>query len=141
MLRILVVDAHTVFRQALACVLEQEPDVTVVAQAAGLADARNTLEGVDVAIVELHLADGNGHDLVRLCCVTNPHGAVLILTASRDRRDYARAVLAGAAGVVHKSVGLTEIISAVRRLGQGQALLAPSERIELLAEFGLESSR
>ena len=121
MLRILVVDAHTAFRQALAYVLEQEPDFTVVAQAGGLADARDTLESVDIAIVELHLADGSGCGLVRPFCVTNPHGAVLILTAIRDARDYARATLAGAAGVVDKSVGLTEIVSAVRRLGQGQA--------------------
>ena len=121
MLRILVVDAHTAFRQALAYVLEQEPDFTVVAQAGGLADARDTLEGADVAIVELQLADGSGCDLVRPFCATNPHGAVLILTAIRDAQDYARAMLAGAVGVVDKSVGLTEIISAVRRLRQGQA--------------------
>jgi DNA-binding NarL/FixJ family response regulator len=125
-LRILVVDAHTAFRQALAYVLEQEPDFTVVAQASGLADARAVLEGVDVATIELQLADGSGCDLVRPCCVTNPQGAVLILTSSRDRGDYAQAMLAGAAGVMHTSVGLPEIISAVRRLGQGQALLAPT---------------
>jgi DNA-binding NarL/FixJ family response regulator len=126
LLRILVVDAHAAFRQALAYVLEQEPDFTVVAQAAGLADARAALQGVDVATIELHLADGSGCDLVRPFRVTNPHGAVLILTASRDRRDNAQAMLAGAAGVVHKSVGINEIVSAVRRLGQGQALLAPT---------------
>ncbi len=124
MLRILVVDAHTVFRQALAYVLEQEPDFTVVAQAAGLADARDALQGVDVATIELLLADGNGCDLVRPCCVANPHGAVLILTASRG--DYARAMLAGAAGVVHKSASLAEIIGAVRRLGRGEMLCAPA---------------
>jgi DNA-binding NarL/FixJ family response regulator len=58
--------------------------------------------------------------------VTNPHGAVLILTASCDRRDNAQAMLAGAAGILHKSVGIDEIISAVRHLGQVQALLAPT---------------
>ncbi len=125
-LRILVVDAHTAFRQALAYVLEQEPDFTVVAQAAGLADARDALQDIDLAIVELQLADGSGCDLVRPFCATNPHGAVLILTAIRDARDSAQAMLAGAAGVVHKSVGITEIISAVRCLGLGQALLAPT---------------
>ena len=126
MLRILVVDAHTVFRQALAYVLEQEPDFTVVAQAAGLADARDALQDIDLAIVELQLADGSGCDLVRPFCTTNPRGAVLILTAICDTRDYAQAMLVGAAGVMHKSVGLTEIISVVRHLGQGQALLAPT---------------
>ena len=86
----------------------------VVAQAAGLADARDALQGIDVAIVELQLADGSGCDLVRPYRVTNPHGAVLILTASRDRRDYAQAIFAGAVGVLHKSVGIDEIIDAVR---------------------------
>jgi DNA-binding NarL/FixJ family response regulator len=132
MLRILVVEDHVAFRQALTFLLELEPDRTVVGQAGSLAEARPLLAGVDVAIVDLDLPDGSGVDLVQPLGVLNPHGAVLILTASGDRREYARAVLAGAAGVLHKSVPISAIVNAVGRLGQGEPLLATSEIIELL---------
>ncbi len=132
MLRILVVDDHAAFRQALTFLLQQEPDVTAVAQAGWLADAHQHLAGIDVAIVDLQLPDGSGLELVRPLCAMNPRGAVLILTSSRDRRQYAQALVAGAAGILHKSVGIGEILSAVRCLSQGEQLHSTSEIFELL---------
>ena len=132
MIRILLVDDHASFRQPLAFMMEQEPDFTVVAQAGTLAEARRSLEGVDVAVVDLDLPDGNGVDLVRELRRANPHGMVLILSGSTDRLQFARAVEAGASGVLNKSSGISEIIAAVRRLGGGEALLTPVETIEML---------
>ena len=132
MLRILVVEDHAAFRQALTFVLDQEPDFTVVAQVGFLAEARGALHDVDVAIVDLQLPDGSGLELVQPLCLANPHGAVLILTASGDRRQYAQAIMAGAAGVTHKSAALSEIVGAVRQLGQGGLLLETSELVDLL---------
>lgn len=130
--RVLLVDDHSSIRQALALVVEQEPDFTVVAQAGSLAEARGLLNGVDIAVVDLSLPDGEGLDLARDLRRANPQGMVLVLTASLDRTDYARAVEAGAAGVLHKSASLQEIVDAVRRLKSGQSLLAIHEVIELL---------
>ena len=134
--RVLLVEDHAIFRQLFASAFDNEPDFEVVGQAGTLAEARETLRdlavGVDVAVVDLHLPDGDGMDLIGELREGNPHGAVLVLTASVDLAVYARAVKAGAAGVMHKSAAFAEIMDAVRRLSAGEALLSQEEVVELL---------
>jgi RNA polymerase sigma factor (sigma-70 family) len=131
-IRVLLVDDHSAFRQPLAFMLNREPDISIVGQAAMLAEARTMLSGIDVAVVDLDLPDGNGVDLVRDLRQASPHGKVLVLTGSASRFDQARAVEAGAAGVMHKAAPLEEIIGAVKRLGRGEDILSLQEMVELL---------
>ena len=141
MIHVLLVDDHASFRQPLTFMMEREPDFEVVAQAGSLVEGRRVLKDakeVDVAVVDLHLPDGNGVDLIRDLHAANPHAKVLTLTASLDRREHARAVEAGAEGVAHKSVGISEIIELVRRLSRGEQLLSTTEVIELLRLVGEE---
>ena len=141
MIHVLLVDDHASFRQPLTFMMEREPDFEVVAQAGSLVEGRRVLKEakeVDVAVVDLHLPDGNGVDLIRDLHAANPHAKVLTLTASLDRREHARAVEAGAEGVAHKSVGISEIIELVRRLSRGEQLLSTTEVIELLRLVGEE---
>jgi DNA-binding NarL/FixJ family response regulator len=56
----------------------------------------------------------------------------LVLSASLDYAETARAVESGAAGVLHKSVELDEVVDAVRRVGAGETLLSPEEAVQLL---------
>ena len=114
MIRVLLVDDHLSFREAMAIVFGLQPDITVVAQAGSLAEARDVLADVDLAVVDLGLPDGSGLDLIGELRAVNPQGAVLVLTASSDRAQFARAVEAGAAGVLHKSTPLHELVGAVR---------------------------
>ena len=134
MTRVLLVDDHASARQPLAILLGHEPDLEVVAQAGSLAEARAALAGteVDVAVVDLGLPDGDGAELVKDVCAANPDGAVLVLTAETDRRRLARAVEAGASGVLNKAAPLTEIIGAIHRLSAGESLLSPRELLDLL---------
>jgi DNA-binding NarL/FixJ family response regulator len=135
MIRILMVEDHLALRMALTFMFQRESDLHVVGQAGSLAEARRLLaegEGVEVAVVDLDLPDGSGVELVRELQATSPEGMVLILTGSHDRREWARAVEAGAAGVLHKSAPPAEIISAIRRLSAGEWLLSPQELLELL---------
>ena len=132
--RILLVEDHASFRQATAAVLEREPGFAVVGQAGSLAEARPMLEAepVDVAVVDLALPDGYGGDLIKELRATNPNAMALVLSASLDRAEVARAVESGAAGVLHKSVGMDEVVEAVRRLRAGETLLPLHEVVELL---------
>ena len=139
MIRLLLVDDHAAFRQALAFMLERQPDFTVAGQAGTLAEARRLLAGteaVDTAVVDLHLPDGDGVDLVRDLRAVRPDAGALVLTAELDRSHLARAVEAGAAGVLHKSAPIAEVVDAVRRLCAGELLMAPAEVIELLRLAG-----
>ncbi len=135
MQRILLVEDHASFRQTLAILFEREPEFEVVGQAGTLAEARRVLRRVevDMAVVDLSLPDGQGTELIEeLGEEAGPNLAVLVLTASVDRADHARAVEAGAAGVLHKSAEVDEIIDAARGLAAGDSLLSHGEITDLL---------
>ncbi len=134
----MLVEDHASFRQTLALVFDQQPDFEVVAQAGSLAEARRVMEDrkVDLGVIDLSLPDGEGVELIEALREANPHFAALVLTASLDRAEYARAVEAGAAGVLHKSADVDEILDATRRLAAGETLLSPVELIELLRLAG-----
>ena len=131
-IRILLVEDHASLRQAVAALFDGEPGFTVVGQAGSLAEARTMLDGIDVAIVDLNLPDGYGGDLIREMRDANPHAIALVLSAYFDRVEIARAVESGAAGVLHKSAGIDEVVEAVRRLRAGETLLPLEEVVELL---------
>jgi RNA polymerase sigma factor (sigma-70 family) len=141
MINVLLVDDHAAFRQPLAFMLEREPDLTVSQQAESVADTNQSLADYDVAIIDLVLPDGNGIDLVRSLRTANPRGSVVMLTASADHAARALAVEAGAAGLLHKSASLPDIIETIRRLGRGEQLLTLEETIDLLRDAGQHRER
>jgi DNA-binding NarL/FixJ family response regulator len=137
--RVLLVEDHEVFRQALALAFQLEDNLDVVAQAGSLAGARMQLESpIDVAVLDLELPDGNGLTLIPELKAANPGAEVLILTASVHQLALARAVEAGAAGLLHKSTALVAIVDAVQRLGAGGLLVTQRELIELVQLAGRE---
>lgn len=138
MQRILLVEDHTSFRQTLAYVFDHQPDFQVVAEAGTLADARLEMDGsrADLGVIDLSLPDGEGTSLIAELRDANPHFAALVLTASLDRADHARAVEAGAASVLHKSADVDTIIDATRRMGEGETLLSQEDLLELLRLAG-----
>jgi DNA-binding NarL/FixJ family response regulator len=114
---------------------EREGEFVVTGQAGSLAEARAFLrkvpDGTDVAVVDLALPDGDGFGLIEELS-SSPGIITLVLSASLEPTRFARAVEAGASGVLHKSAAIGEIVGAVRRLNAGEALLSPTEVIEML---------
>ena len=121
---------------------EREPEFKVIEQASTLAEARRlageSLENVDIAVVDLGLPDRDGLNLVEDFSSSVPRITTLVLSASLEPGRLARAVEAGAAGVLHKSTPIKEIVDAVRRLKAGEALLSSGEIIEMLRLIGRE---
>jgi len=138
MKRVLLVEDHASFRQTLAFIFDQQPEFEVVAQAGTLAEARRTMAGseADLGVIDLTLPDGEGTGLIGELREANPDFAALVLTASLDRAEHARAVEAGAAGVLHKSADVDAILDATRRLGEGETLLSEDDLISLLRLAG-----
>lgn len=130
--RVMLVEDHASFRQALTLVLNQERDFSVVAQAGSLSEARSIGEGVDFAVVDLALPDGSGIDLIEDLRRVNRDLTILVLSATLDDESLARVVDAGAAGVVDKLAGLDEIIHEARRLRAGAAMPRQREVSEVL---------
>ncbi len=132
----MLVEDHASFRQALAFMFEREEEFVVAGQAGTLAEAyefiRHEPDGVDVAIVDLGLPDGDGFELIEELSSAEREVTTLVLSASLEPARFAHAVEAGASGVLHKAAAISDIVEGVRRLKAGEALLSPDEIIEML---------
>ena len=114
--RVLVVVHHNAFREALAMRLNQEEDLEVAWQAGSMTDTRDVhLDGIDVALVDPTLADGDGLELMREVSVANPDALALVLSHKLDPALYHQALGAGAVEVLATNTGIGEVIEAVRR--------------------------
>jgi CheY-like chemotaxis protein len=119
-IRVMLVEDHVAFRQALASLLSHEPDLEVVAQAGSLAQARKMLDRrLDVAVVDLGLPDGDGSALIGELRLRNPGISVLVLSAAMGPGHLDDAVKARADAVLGKVESIPTIAEKVRRLAGG----------------------
>jgi DNA-binding NarL/FixJ family response regulator len=125
---VFLVDDHEIVRQGLAGVIQGQPDLTVVGEAASVHDALARIAATqpDVAVLDVRLPDGNGIDLCRQIRQDFPRVQCLILTAYDDDDAMFAAVMAGAAGYLLKSVRAAELLEAIRGVAAGRRLLHPS---------------
>jgi DNA-binding NarL/FixJ family response regulator len=116
---ILFVEYHSTFRQAASYVMDQEPDLEVVAQGGSVVEGRQRMAegGIDAAIVDIPLPDEGAPQMVRDLHEANPSIPVLVMTALEDPGVYEEMLRAGAEEVLPKDVPFEEVLAAVRRLG------------------------
>jgi DNA-binding NarL/FixJ family response regulator len=127
-IRLLLVDDHEIVRRGLRELLESNEDLQVVAEAGSLAQAEEIdLDLIDVAVLDVRLPDGSGVDLCRTLRAHRPDLACLMLTSFADNEAMNASVLAGARGYVLKNVRGDDLISAIRRVAQGEMLLSDDQ--------------
>ena len=118
--RIFLLISHKAFREAIALVLDEEPNLEVVFQAGSLAEAVNLDHNIDIALVDPSLSDGDGLEVVRQVSSRRSNAAntapiALVLTSSgTDAASFKRALEAGALGVLSTSCSLEEVVEAIR---------------------------
>ena len=137
MIRVAVVDDHTVMRQGLVGLLEGEPDVEVVGQAgdAKSALAMLTTQAPDVALIDVGLPDMSGIDLTAKIVELVPTIRVLIVTM-HEREDYLfEALRAGASGYVLKGADVRDLLSAVRTVAAGETYVYHQLTGNLVADY------
>ena len=117
MIRVLLVDDLADIRRAFAGLLERQPDLEVVAAAGSLAEGRTMLEGVDVAIIDRGLPDGDGLELISELRAVNPGARVLVISSTAEMRHPTEAIEAGADGVIDKLDDPERVFAAIRGLG------------------------
>jgi DNA-binding NarL/FixJ family response regulator len=85
-------------------------------QAGSITDTRDVhLNGIDVALVDPFLPDGDGLELIREVSVANPNALALVFSHKLDPALYQKALGAGATEVLATNTGIEEVIEAVRR--------------------------
>jgi DNA-binding NarL/FixJ family response regulator len=121
MISILVVDDHALVREGIALILAAQPDLHVVGQ---LADGKALLEWdkpVDVVLLDLHLPDVSGIDMLK-----ELSAKVVMLTTVGRTHEIRRALAAGAAGFALKDSSGAELAAAVRAAHAGVTALTPT---------------
>jgi len=127
-IRVLIVDDHAVLRAGLRALLNLQPDIEVVGEAAEGLEALEKTKRLDpeVVLMDLSLPGMEGLEATKELKKTHPNVKVLILTMHEDRRFLYPALKAGASGYVVKRAADTELIDAIRAVSRGDAFLHPS---------------
>jgi len=117
--RVLLVEDHALFRQALSLLLHRHPHMEVM-QAGTLAEARLLLGGVDVVALDNFLPDGAGTDLIVEVRNNNPGASILLLNDAPDSAKRRSAIAAGADRVTSKVESPFTIVDEIKCLGDAR---------------------
>jgi len=136
-IRVLIADDHAVVREGTRQILEQEPDLIVVAEACDGEEAVDLAGSAmpNVAIIDIAMPKVDGIEATKKIKTLYPGIAVLILTAYDDEQFIFSLLEAGAAGYLLKSVRGRELIDAVRRVYVGESVLHPAIARKVLNRF------
>jgi two-component system, NarL family, response regulator LiaR len=136
-IKVLIADDHAVVRDGTRRILEQEPDMEVVAEAADGEEAIR-LAGTakpDVAIIDIAMPHVDGIEATKQIKTLYPSIAILILSAYDDDQFVFSLLEAGAAGYLLKSIRGKELVEAVRRVHVGESVLHPAIARKVLNRF------
>jgi len=132
-IRVLVVDDHPVLRQGIAALIEDKPDVILVAE------ATNGRQGVelfrqhrpDVTLMDLQMPDMTGLDAITAIRAEFPEAHIIVLTTYVGDVQAVTALQAGASGYVLKTTLSAELLSTIRAVHSGRKALSPEISLEL----------
>jgi DNA-binding NarL/FixJ family response regulator len=136
-IRVLICDDHDPFRKGLHTLLDTEPDVTVVGEAADGHTAIHTAATLqpDVILMDLKMPGTGGIEATRHILQTSPQISILVLTMSEDDNSVFAALQAGARGYLLKGARKADIVHAIRGVDGGGAIFGPTIAKRLTAYF------
>jgi two-component system nitrate/nitrite response regulator NarL len=142
-IRILVVDDHTLFRRGLMALLARDPHLSVVGDTADAGQAQRKAQELqpDIILLDNHLPGVNGVDALPALREVAPQARILMLTVSEDEQDLAVALRGGAAGYLLKTIDGDELTLAIQRAMQGESIIAPEMMSKLVAVYRGASAR
>jgi two-component system, NarL family, response regulator LiaR len=139
-IRILLCEDQTLVRHGLRTILELEPGMAVVGEAADGEEAVALVERAapDVVLLDLVMPRVDGLEAIRRIRERAPATRILVLTSFADDHTVLPAVRAGAAGYLLKDVQPPELADAIRTVHAGEALLAPTVATMLVEQLAAE---
>jgi DNA-binding NarL/FixJ family response regulator len=143
-IRVLLADDQAMVRAGFRMILETQPDIEVVGEAANGEQAADSARRLrpDVVLMDIQMPDGDGLTATRrITEAGEPHSRVVILTTF-ERDEYVfEALQSGASGFLLKNAPPEELLHAVRVVAAGDALLAPSVTRTLIEQFARRPAR
>jgi DNA-binding NarL/FixJ family response regulator len=123
--RVFIVDDHGLFRSGVRSELGDEVEVVGEAEDVDPAIALIAKVLPDVVLLDVHLPGGGGQAVVAAIKASHPQVRFLALSASDAPEDVIAVIRAGARGYVTKTISSTELVDAVRRVAEGEAVFSP----------------
>lgn len=137
-IRILSVEDHPVFREGLNTIIASQPDMQLVAQAANATEAIREFRHhrPDITLMDLRLPGTDGVDTLIAIRGEFPHARVIMLTTSDGDAEIQRALRAGAAAYLLKSMPKDELLAVVRSVHKGERHIPPEIAARLAEHLG-----
>ena len=132
-IRVLTVDDHSLFRQGIASLLEDQPDMTLVAEASNGREAIQQFrtQRPDITLMDLQMHEMNGLDATIAILNEFPGARIVVLTTYSGDVQVLRALKAGAQGYLLKSLLHEELLETIRTVHAGRKALSPEASHEI----------
>jgi len=136
--RIVIVDDHPVVRAGLRTLIDEEPPLSVCAEASNVRDAIEVTrrEEPDLVLIDISLGDGNGIELIRRLKLQHPELKMLACSMHDESLFAERAINAGARGYVHKHQGTEQVLDAICQVLAGRIYLSEKMLDRVINSFG-----
>ncbi|HIW62602.1 MAG TPA: response regulator transcription factor [Candidatus Stackebrandtia excrementipullorum] len=124
-LRVFLVDDHAMFRAGVRAELGDSVDV--IGEAGSVAEAVTAIRGLlpDVVLLDVHMPDGGGRAVLEQIRGTHPDVRFLALSVSDAAEDVIGLIRGGARGYVTKTIAAADLVDAIRRVADGDAVFSP----------------
>jgi DNA-binding NarL/FixJ family response regulator len=144
--RILIVDDHPIFRQGIGQVINHEADLVVCGEAETSHEALEAIQALkpDLVILDITLKGINGIELMKLIKLASPATRALVLSMHDESLYAERALRAGARGYVMKQEASSQVVTAIRKVLNGELYISPtmgSQMIRKVVEGASGTSR
>jgi DNA-binding NarL/FixJ family response regulator len=136
-IRVLIADDEEMVRTGFRLVLDREPDIDVVGEAADGLAALTIVDELtpDVVLMDVRMPHLNGIEATRRIAESNAHSRVIMLTTFDEDAYVYEALQAGASGFLLKYAPADDLVKAIRVVAAGEAMLAPSVTRRLIETF------
>lgn len=133
-IRILLADDHAVVREGLRALLEQQPDLLIVAEASDGSTALRTVmsETPDVVVLDMKMPGATAVETIKAIKLQRPRTQVLVFTSYAEDNQVRDALAAGATGYLLKDAMADDLVRAVREVNAGRAWLHPQAQRQML---------
>ena len=137
MIRLLLVDDHEMVREGLKAILMEEPDFSIIGDAANAEQALALVEQLqpDVVLLDVRLPGTSGIEVCRIVAERFPLTAVIILTTFTDEHLVAQCIQAGARGFIIKDIERFELKRAIHAVARGEAAIDTKTAATVFAQL------
>jgi two-component system nitrate/nitrite response regulator NarL len=126
-IRVLIIDDHTLFRSGIKLLLERQEGFEVVGEAGDGLDGAKRAKKLkpDVVLLDLHMPGTSGLAAIPLLLEEAPQTQIIMLTVSEDAEDLLDALRAGARGYLLKNIETDFLLDSIRRAAAGESVMSP----------------